>query len=206
MIYAGAVRRIIQASAGIEYVGGKYDGSPSAFDTMGLTGGIGTQAAAGDFILIYRCNSESMSTVSGFTQVVGRNHTSTALETYFSADYRVAAAAGESFTSDSDRLAMMVFRGVGGVESSGVASGPGGNLTPPAVTPIAPGAVIVAGGASNNGPIIFSPPADALHSVVLATPSKMDIGMCVGTTRTWQATGSQSGASKCMASIVLAPA
>ena len=206
MIYASAVRRIIQSSSGIEYVGGKVVMDPTSFNTMGLTGGIGTQAEAGDFILIYYANSASVAAVSGFTQVQSRANVSTTLRTYFSANYRVAVASGESFASNSFVLAMMVFRGVGGVESSDGANTSGGNLTPPAVTPVAPGAVIVAGGASNNGAIVNSPPAGALHSVVFAPNNGMDIGMCVGTTAAWTIAGSQSGASKCMASIVLAPA
>ena len=206
MIYASAVRRIIQSSSGIEYVGGKVVTDPTAFDTMGLTGGIGTQAEAGDFILIYYAKSASVAAVSGFTQVISRSNITTTLKTYFSANYRVAVAAGESFASNSYLLAMMVFRGVAGVESSAGASASGGNLTPPAVTPVSPGAVIVAGGASNNGAIVNSPPAGALHSVVYASGSGMDVGMCVGTTEAWTITGSEVRASKCMASIVLAPA
>lgn len=205
MIYASAVRRIIQESAGIEYIGGKVVTSPSSFDTAGLTGGIGTQAEAGDFILIYRSAPSTMAATSDFTQVTSRQHTATTYKTYLSVDKRVAAAAGESLSVSASHLVMMVFRGVSDVEKSVVSSGTNGTLTPPAITPVAPGAVIVAGGASNNGAIVNSPPAGALYSVVNASSNNMDIGMCVGTTKAWAITGSQSGSSKCMASVVLAP-
>ena len=205
MIYASAVRRIIQASAGIEYVGGKVVTGASAFDTTGLTGGIGTQAEAGDFILIYRSAPSAMPALTDFIQVIGRAQTNTTYKTYFSVDKRIAAAAGESLSASASHLVMMVFRGVSDVEKSAVSGGTNGILTPPAITPVAPGAIIVAGGASNNGAIVNSPPAGALYSVVNATSNNMDIGMCVGTTAAWSTTGAQSGSSKCMASVVLAP-
>lgn len=204
MIYASAVRRIIQAS-GIQYVGGNVVATAS-FDTTGLTGGIGTQAEAGDFILVYRFKISAMPTPAGFSQVVGRAQTSTSLKTYLSVDYRVAAAAGESFTSDSTFLTMMVFRGVGGVESFADNAAVSGVIAPPAVTPVAAGAIIVAGGASNNTVMVNSPPAGALYSVVHAPNNGADIGMCVGTAAAWTATGTNSNASRCSASIVLAPA
>ena len=206
MIYASAVRRIIQASSGIVYVGGKLVMAPSTFDTTGLTGGIGTQAEAGDFILIYRCGVAAQTVISGFTQVDGRVQTTTSLKTYLSVGSRVAEAAGESFSSSSTRLTMMVFRGVGSVESSNGTALTGGIIAPPPVTPIAPGAIIVAGGASNNGAMVSSPPAEALYSVVFAPNNGMDIGMCVGTTAAWPVTGTNSNASRCAVSLVLAPA
>lgn len=154
---------------GIEYVGGKTDateGTTSSWTTSltNLTGGVASAPAAGDFVVVFYgvasggASSVYGLTVAGYTQRA-RLFANDTREAHLLCATKLLTAADTSITlsqtfntNNGGAVAAHVFRGVDSLNPLDTAVQTSITLNtseaaPPAITPVTPGAWVVAGGA-----------------------------------------------------------
>jgi len=161
-------------AAGIQYVGGYVDGFAGTTSNVtvpltSLTGGLASAPAAGDLVVVYFGTGSTVNrnlVISGYNLIADLFAGSvydTNLETAYkfmgaTPDTSFTLTGGTLSTSDAGAVAVQVWRGVDQTTPFDVTltASTGTNTVlcdPAAITPVTPGAVIIAGGAGahNNG-------------------------------------------------------
>lgn len=152
---------------GITFVGGYTQGyagitSNITVTLTSLTGGLSSSPSIGDIVVVYyaigRNTDLVMPTITGYTKIAdlfAADTESTNLGVY----YKILSAADTSFTivggttnlANAGAVAVHVWKNVGSISATTNATGiNGGRPTPPAVTPIVTGSIILAGGGSGT--------------------------------------------------------
>jgi hypothetical protein len=147
----------------ISFVGSKVTGNnPATVSLTDLTGGIASAPAAGDLVVIYYGGNETGSGfgVTGYTELFETSYNNSSPEDVCLGVYWKLM--GETPDTDvtfsgitgpnTELAAILVFRGVDPTTPMDVTrtftSGQFATVNPPAITPITPGAWIIAGGAA----------------------------------------------------------
>lgn len=172
----------------IQYVGGRGAGRAGTTSTVvvdissGLTGGIGTAAAAGDLVVVTnsvgtaaRAPALNITTPTGYTALTAQRTTATTYDTNVQTCYKIMGGTpdtsvtipGSGNTADGQAYTIQVFRGVDTTTPLDVTptyatgSGVGNQFNAAAITPVTAGAWILAcgGGASATGTTLYTAPS-----------------------------------------------
>lgn len=192
----------------IQFVGRKLQayqgaalGTASVMDlTTGLTGGLRSSVQAGDFILAFYANSQtvvqayninSTGYTATFTGTIRGNDTNDA---NMVSHYKIATASDTSISyqgsgtlTEAAVMAVYVFSGVSSLDvaTTTATSNNSGLANPPAITPVSTGAWVVACGAFGNLSATATMNHPTLSNVAsLTSDDSTDITIGVGTT-TW---------------------
>lgn len=217
----------------IQYVGGNtgtWVGSTGTTNTISLTaltGGIATSAAIGDLVIaVYSTGStadRTLSITTGYTLIATELYSNgTSYDTNLRVAYKVLTAADTTVSfgptgnsTDAGAAAVYVFRGVSGVifdVTTTTATGTGtGRPTPPAITPVDPGTVIVAigAGAAQTGAVYTTATLTAFRSVTSSDTNDAMLGIghffwTSGTYTPAQFTGGTTNAADSWAAMTIA--
>ena len=196
----------LPAAAGISLVGSKNVGwtataSNQTFSLTDLTGGIGSAPEAGDYIVVsYAVGTNATPTLSIVTSGYGSLLTPLAAnDTY---DVILAAwskfmggspdtsitVSGTGSSNNAGRVVISVYRGVNPTTPLDVAASVspgtgtnGGRPTPPPITPVTSGAVVLAFGAAGSASGVVAPfTSDLSDFVSAATPAIYSVAIGAG--------------------------
>ena len=172
--------RAAARAKGIQYVGGYVEGLLGSTNNItvtltSLTGGLATQPAAGDFVIVYfgigAPNNNKTPVISGYTELVLLKQADTESITLLVAhkfmtgtpDTSITLINGTENTADAGAVYISVWRNVNtttpfDVTQTTSQSSNSVLANPPAITPVTTGAIIVAGGAGahNRGVQTYS--------------------------------------------------
>lgn len=174
-------QKVIGATSGgsvIKYVGGRVNGYSGTLNNItvpltGLTGGLGTQPAAGDLVIVYVATGSSGDgnlSVFGYTEILELFSDGSSADTNFAIARKFMSATpdttvtfgGTGSSGNAGTVAIQVWRNVNVTTPFDVAglssTKTGATATFPSITPTTPGAVILAGAAAGhtNGSITYS--------------------------------------------------
>ena len=157
------------AGQGIQYVGGYVIGRTGDVDDIdisltGLTGGIASAPAAGDFVLIYWCTtSTTTNTISGYTSIAtafGNGTTQSGIRASYkfmpsTPDTSATVTGGTGSIANAGAAYVSVWRAVDTTNPMDVTATTSFSTNsvlanPPAITPVTTGAIVVAGGAGGH--------------------------------------------------------
>jgi hypothetical protein len=164
----------------LQYVGGKAlevspNLSPTAISLSGLSGGLASSPAAGDFVLVvYALGGNADVAIgietAGYTEVEELYEAGSTYDTNMSVSYKFmggtpdtsVSVSGTGTTTRAGVVAIHVWRGVHTdtpIDSEGSPAGGSGTsrANPPAVIPLTSGAVVIGiGGGGNSGGVVYT--------------------------------------------------